>query len=247
MSKIIVGVTDCGKYSSYAKWIASEPDVEAIKLSYKEDSYKQIEKCHGILLTGGEDVHPRFYDKLEYLPYCDHVDMDEKRDEFELEVLKYSQANALPVLGICRGLQIANVFFGGTLTPDLPAFGKFNHSKVAGYDLYHGVQVDTNSALRKIVNANAGEVNSAHHQSAERVGGGLVASAVTVDGVVEALEWLHPEGKPFLQLVQWHPERMRDQHSLFTKNIRTSFLEAVSSVSFRFQVEGPGSKLRSGT
>lgn len=237
MSKIVVGVTDCGKYPSYAKWIGQDSNIEVIKLSYKENTFRQIEKCQGILLTGGEDVHPRFYNKPEYLPYCELADMDEKRDEFELEVLKYSQQNALPVLGICRGLQIANVFFGGTLIPDLPTFGRFNHSKVSGYDLYHSVHVDVNSNLNKIVNASVGEINSAHHQSAEIVGRGLVANAVTVDGVIEGLEWLRPEGKPFLQLVQWHPERMNDQQNSFTKNIRLSFLKAVVDSS-KFQVPG---------
>jgi putative glutamine amidotransferase len=227
MSKIIIGVTDCGKYNSYAKWIASDPEIEAVKLGYRENTSDRIKECHGIVLTGGEDVHPRFYKKIEYLRYCDKDDMDEKRDEFELEVIRYSQENALPVLGICRGLQIANVYFGGTLIPDIPTFGKFNHSKVSGYDLYHAVQVDPNSMLKKIVNINTGEVNSAHHQSAEVVAPDLVANAVTIDGVVEGIERLHPEGKPWLQLVQWHPERMNDLDNAFTKNIRRSFIDAV--------------------
>lgn len=232
MSKINIGVTDCSKYAHYANWIVGTPgNVEAIKLGYKENAFHKIESCHGILLTGGEDVHPRFYNKPEYLPYCYPDDIDEQRDEFELKVLAYAQQKSLPVFGICRGLQIANVFFGGTLIPDLPSFGKFNHSKVAGYDLYHSVQVDANSALKKIVTENFGEVNSAHHQSAAFVGKGLVANAMSAEGVIEGLEWLHPEGKPFLQLVQWHPERMKDQQSTFTKNIRAQFLEAIISYS----------------
>jgi putative glutamine amidotransferase len=124
-------------------------------------------------------------------------------------------------------LQIANVYFGGTLVPDIPTFGKFNHSKVSGYDLYHAVSVDPNSMLRKIVNAVSGEINSAHHQSAEMVAPDLVTNAITIDGVIEGLERLHPEGKAYLQLVQWHPERMRDIESSFTKSIKKSFLDAV--------------------
>ena len=231
MSKIIIGVTDCSKYDRYAKWVAGESDVETVKLSYKEDTFENIKRCHGIVLTGGEDVHPRFYNKPEYLKYCYPDDIDELRDEFELKVLKYAQEQSLPLLGICRGLQIANVFFGGTLIPDIPAFGKFNHSKVSGYDLYHEVQVDPNSVLRKIVGANSGTINSAHHQSAEFVAPDLVVNAITKDGVIEGLEWLHPERKPYLQLVQWHPERMTDQQSTLTKNVRQSFLEAARLVS----------------
>lgn len=226
MKKILIGVTDCSKYEAYAKWVSGEPEIEPVKLSYHDDNFKNIEKCHGILLTGGEDVHPSFYNKPEYLGYCYPDDIDERRDDFEMNVLRYSQEKRIPVLGICRGLQIANVFFGGTLVPDIPSFGKFNHSKNGGSDRYHNVMVDPNSRMKEIVISDHGEINSAHHQSAEIVGPDLVSNAITTDGVIEGLEWKNPEGKPYLMLVQWHPERMKDQQSAFTKNIRRSFLDA---------------------
>ena len=139
MKKIIIGVTDCSKYDKYAKWIATDPDVETVQLGYKQDSFAQIERCHGILLTGGEDVHPKFYNKPEYLQYCYQDDVDEKRDIFELKVLEYTQTKKLPVFGICRGLQIANVFFGGSLIPDIPRFKNSNHSKIQSDDRYHEI------------------------------------------------------------------------------------------------------------
>lgn len=226
----MIGVTDCSKYDNYANWISVDENVEALRLSYKENNFELIKKCHGILLTGGEDVHPRFYQKPEYLPLCYADDMDERRDEFELSVLEFSQKNRIPVLGICRGLQITNVFFGGTLIPDIPTFGKFNHSKRAGNDTYHSISVDINSVLYEQVNVAGGEINSAHHQSVERVGNGLVANAFSPDGVIEGLDRLNPASQPYLSLVQWHPERMRDQNNLFTKNIKTAFLTAVEQI-----------------
>jgi putative glutamine amidotransferase len=226
-NKIVIGITDCEKYPNYEKWILAEPDVEVIRLGHQFSNIEEIEKCQGVLLTGGEDVEPRFYNKPEYDVWCDD-DMDEERDEFELEVMAYTQENNLPVLGICRGLQIANVFFGGTLIPDLPTFGKFNHSKFKeGKDKYHTVAIDRNSFLFDVAKTEQGEINSSHHQSADQLGKGLVASAISPDGVIEAIERKKTNGNPYLLLVQWHPERMNDQDSPLVKNVKNSFLESL--------------------
>lgn len=223
---ITIGITDCSKYTNYQKWIEGEPDTTVIKLSHHTNNLSEIEKCDGILLTGGEDVHPRFYNKNEFLDYCHEV--DEERDEFEWKVLEYTESHKLPLLGICRGLQMANVFYGGTLLPDVPVFGKFDHSKQGENDRYHIVQVDPNSLLQKIVGASGGDINSAHHQSADHIGKGLVSNAISPDGVVEGLEKKDKENHPFFLLVQWHPERMTDQASKFSQNIKREFLEAVT-------------------
>ncbi len=225
--KITIGITDCEKYPNYEKWILSEPDVEVIRLGYRFSNFKEIEKCEGILLTGGEDVHPKFYNKPEFIEFCDD-DIDEKRDEFELNVVEHSQKNKLPLLGICRGLQIANIYFGGTLLPDLPTFGKFNHSKFSeGKDKYHSVLLDEASLLHEITQVLQDRINSAHHQSADRVGKGLVASAISPDGVIEALERKKAKEDSFLLLVQWHPERMVDQNSLLVQPIKKDFLDNI--------------------
>lgn len=230
MKKIIIGVTDCSKYDNYAKWIAQEPDVEAIKLGYKQDTFADIKRCHGILLSGGEDVHPKFYNRPEYFSYCYLDDVDEKRDEFELKVIHYTQEKKLPLFGICRGLQIANVFFGGSLIPDIPTFKNSNHSKIEGEDRYHEIKTEGSSQLRKLTGLEKGEVNSAHHQSVDRLGDGLVASAFSPEGIVEGIERQYPDGKPLLLLVQWHPERMMNQDSAFTKKIRQSFLDPIRAI-----------------
>ncbi len=230
MKKNIIGVTDCSKYDNYAKWIQSySPDVETIKLSEKVNNLSDASQCHGILFTGGEDVHPRFYNKPEYLKYCHEDDISEARDVFEMKLMEYTESNRIPVLGICRGLQIYNVFRMGTLIPDIPSWElrKINHAKTKeGLDSSHNVVVTPGSWLGKITGLNNGDTNSNHHQSADVIGNGLVTSAVTEDGVVEAVDQLNPEGKSFLCLVQWHPERMDDQHSPFVKNIREAFIGA---------------------
>ncbi|MFZ6008750.1 MAG: gamma-glutamyl-gamma-aminobutyrate hydrolase family protein [Bacteroidota bacterium] len=222
-SKITIGITDCSKFGNYEKWIQEE-GADVIKLSYQYNNFEDIKKCDGIILSGGEDVHPRFYKKNNYLEYC--YEIDEKRDDFEWKVLEHTEQLQLPLLGICRGLQVANVYFGGTLIPDIPSFGKFNHARYERTDRHHVIHVDPNSDLKKIVGLESGEINSAHHQSADLVGKDLVANAISPDGIIEGLERKNKEGKPYLMLVQWHPERMIDQQSVFSKNIRRSFLEA---------------------
>lgn len=226
-SKITIGITDCGKYENYRKWIQSQ-GVEVLRLSHKESNLDEIRQCNGVVLSGGEDVHPRFYHCPEYVNLCDEI--DERRDEFEWKVLDYTEQHRIPVLGICRGLQMANVYFGGTLLPHIPAFGKFDHSRTDSMDKYHMVSIDPNSYLRQIISGTTGEVNSAHHQSADRVGIGLVCNALSPDGVVEGLERPEYTGRPFLLLVQWHPERMKDHESPLSRNIRKEFLKAAGKV-----------------
>ena len=96
VSKKVIGITDCGKFQNYFDWIATySSELEIVKLSYRLNNLSDIEKCTHIVLTGGEDVHPRFYNQPEMLQYCSATDMDEARDEFEWKVLEYSQKNNL--------------------------------------------------------------------------------------------------------------------------------------------------------
>ena len=228
MKNITIGITDCAKYSHYENWIGHEPGLEIINLSYHKDNLSDIENCTGIILTGGQDVNPRLYKQPEFLAYCDPKHIDEKRDEFEWKVLQHTEEKQIPVLGICRGLQFVNVYFGGTLVPDIPAFGKFNHSKLEdGKDREHTIEIDKNSMLYKILREEEGKINSAHHQSVDMPGFGLIANAMSPDGIIEGMERKEPEGKSFLLLTQWHPERMINQESTFSKNVKQAFLDAV--------------------
>jgi putative glutamine amidotransferase len=230
--KITIGITDCGeKHPIYEQWILGQnTDIKIIKLGYRQNNLEEISQCDGIVLTGGEDVHPRFYNRPENLPLCNPDFMDEQRDEFEWKVCEYVFANKIPVLGICRGLQFANVFLGGTLIADIPSIGKNNHSKYyEGKDRYHQIAVSPESGLAKIVGVNAGEINSAHHQSVDQPASTLIVNALSEDGIVEGLEWKTPNDHS-LTLVQWHPERIEDQQNPFNKCIREVFIKAAEKL-----------------
>ena len=228
MKNIIIGISEGTRYYNYEKWFHDEPGITIIKLGYQLDNFNEIEKCNGIILSGGHDLNPRLYNQPDFLSYVDPKDIDERRDEFEWKIMQHTELNQKPLLGICRGLQFVNVYFGGTLVPDIPAFGKYNHSKLnADADREHMVDIDPNSALFKIIGKEKGTVNSAHHQSVDMPGFGLVVNALSHDGIVEGMERRDPEGRSYLMLVQWHPERMADMESVFTKNIKQSFLDAV--------------------
>ncbi len=232
MRKIVIGLSEGSKYFNYENWLKDEPGVEQIKLSYHLDNFEEIEKCDGIILTGGDDINPRLYNQPDFLSYVDPKDIDEKRDEFEWKVMQHIEEKQKSLLGICRGMQFANVYYGGTLIPDIPAFGKFNHGKFKeGNDRDHLVQIDVNSGLYKILGEEKGTINSAHHQAVDIPGFGLVANAFSPDGIIEGMERRDENAGAFLMLVQWHPERMRNMESKFSTKIKSSFLEAVRSAS----------------
>ena len=228
MKNIVIGISEGSKHFNYENWLKNEPGVEIITLSHNQNNFEDIEKCDGIILSGGGDINPRLYNQPDFLTYVNPKDIDEKRDEFEWKIMQHTEENQKPLLGICRGLQFANVYFGGTLVPDIPAFGKFNHGKLnEENDREHLIDIDVNSVLYKIIGEEKGLVNSAHHQSIDMPGFGLVANAFSPDGIIEAMERREPEGKSFIMLVQWHPERMANQESAFTKNIKHNFLDEV--------------------
>jgi len=177
---------------------------------------------NGILFCGGEDVDPSFYGEEKQ-----HLSVHEyrPRDEFEFALLDRALARRLPILGICRGVQMINVGFGGSLYQDMKedAEPQFEHRQTeegkTRQEATHSVLVtDADSSLGAIVHGTC-RVNSLHHQAVKRVGHGLKVTARSEDGFVEAVE--AADEYPFLMAVQWHPEEMAanssEQREIFVR------------------------------
>jgi putative glutamine amidotransferase len=206
-----------GRYKEAVEKAAKklEYDLEVIDLFSSPENAENID---GIIFTGGADVNPAFYNKPGLLDLCD--ELDQKRDELELGLANKADARKLPILGICRGLQLLNVHYGGTLIVDMPHAGLPSHSKIlqpdgSKIDRRHEVHVEADTLLKKITRSSNAPVTSAHHQAIDELAEGMTVSARSVgDDVIEAIEWKEPEGKPYFLALQWHPERMGYEEEL---------------------------------
>jgi putative glutamine amidotransferase len=224
-----IGITDCGKFDNYRRWLEMTPGTFVVKLSMHLQNLADVDECDGIIFSGGEDVQPVLYGKPEFEQEFDLKEILPARDRFEFQVLEKLLSIKKPVLGICRGLQIINVFLGGTLVPDIPRImHSAAHGKKEGKDQTHMVHIEPDTLLSQVCGLREGMVNSAHHQSVDLPAPTLKISAHSERVIVEAMEWKEPVGRSWLLLVQWHPERMDDLQSPFSLSVKNAFLKACS-------------------
>jgi putative glutamine amidotransferase len=174
---------------------------------------------NGLFLIGGEDINPSLYGE-ELDPLC--KPLMPRRDQFECQLINTCHQRQIPILGVCRGLQMMNVAFGGTLYQDLSQMpGAANHGQVGelDYSTRHQVEIISDTTLHHILGADHIETNTGHHQGIKQLANGLTVSAKTADGVIEAVE-----GNGFTIAVQWHPEAWScDPHS---RKLFAAFCEA---------------------
>lgn len=224
MSKkeITIGLSCYGsKIDNYINWLKlTDHSPVIVKLNHNNSKPEDILNCTSLLLTGGGDLHPNLYNQENHDNLSKGI--DDERDRFEISMLRFALERKMPILGICRGLQLVNVFLGGTLFQHIYGHRDSNKSE----DKTHEIKVSQNSLLYSITKLENGVVNSSHHQAIDKIAAGLRVSSRSSDGIIESLEWEDPNGKSPLLLVQWHPERMiGKEENPFSKGILNWFLK----------------------
>ena len=231
MKKPVIGISgsliidDSGSFAGYKRsYVNNDYILSVIKnggipfiipFNENEEVIKaQMEMIDGLLLSGGQDVAPKNYGEE---PTPKLGDIFPERDDFEYALLKSALEAKKPVLGICRGSQIINTYFNGSLYQDLSYIGKdvLKHNQVNSPSMVtHSVTIDKSSKLFDIFGEEKIRVNSFHHQAVKKVGEGLVKAAKAPDGIVEAIE---KTDYPFLVAVQWHPEMLQNSVDMMNK------------------------------
>lgn len=210
----IIGIVSCGYMNerqfvpqTYIHAIEASGGIPVIlPCTQQEAVYTSYEKiCDGFLFCGGDDVTPLLFGEE---PMTNHGKTDARTDIFHINFMKHALNSHLPILAICRGIQILNIACNGTIFQDLSLRKTYslNHIQLSERreDSSHKISISSNSMLSNILGTSA-HVNSFHHQSIHIVGTNLKITAIASDGVVEAVE---STAHPFVIGVQWHPECM---------------------------------------
>ena len=217
-------------YEDYLEPLAS-PDVihwhNASELTFVELN-EALETAHGVLMTGGADIHPARYGQAADTTRCGTIDLE--RDRIESALLRAVDSLRLPCLGICRGLQFMNVHNGGTLHAHLPdVLGTDAHragTEGSSRDTLHAVIAGSNAGFIGIEFKSKSQVISHHHQGINQLGKGLEAWAYARDGLIEGIRRADTVQFPFYVGVQWHPERSTKNQSM-VEPVGLHFLETL--------------------
>jgi putative glutamine amidotransferase len=189
---------------------------------------RALEGLDGLILTGGEDMDPAWYGAN---PSPLLSPPSRERDLFELALFAVARQRELPILGICRGIQVINVALGGTLFQDLPSErpSEVNHRPEGPRDLRsHRVRLRSDSRAAAALGGTTMTVNSSHHQAIKELAPGLMAVGWSDDEVIEAVE--SPAATPWLLAVQWHPEEMHLERQAPDRGLFTALVEEAGGV-----------------
>lgn len=221
--KAIIGITPDYNYE-LQKYMISQYYVDAIKKAggypmalFDDTDFPQC--INGLILTGGGDVNPLLFGEE---PLVENGEICPKRDEFELKLCEWAISQKIPLLGICRGMQIITLCSGGSIYQDIytQTDSKIKHMQKAPRSQgTHTIEITEGSLLHHIFQQRNDAVNSFHHQAVKAVGKDFFVSAKSKDGLIEAIEH---KTLPFVLGVQWHPEIMTNHIKLFEMLVKKS-------------------------
>lgn len=196
-------------------------------LSSADAAAAVLDSVSGLVLTGGEDVDPARYGEQRHEKVRT---VNSARDATEAALVEEARARGIPVLAICRGIQILNVALGGTLVQDIPSECRtdIDHDdEGARNSRTHEVSIEPGSLIAKAVGTEHVSVNSFHHQSVKRVADGMKVTARSPDGVIEGIE--STEDDWWVMAVQWHPEEMTDSAEPWDRGLFKAFAKKLEA------------------
>lgn len=218
-------------YLQYENWIKElNPKAELINLYGLglDSALILLKSCNGLILSGGPDVHPYYYGKMEDFDLCE---IDSVRDTLEFKLIEAAFSAKMPILAVCRGMQIINVYLGGTLISDIPTYVKNNigHRCEDKDKCFHNLNMNKSRNFQFWETIKNTKVNTNHHQAVDYLAEDFYPTALAEDGIIEAYEWINPNNKSYLIAVQWHPERLSDENQELSDSLGINFLREVSN------------------
>jgi putative glutamine amidotransferase len=224
------GAERTGLNSAYVRSVSAAGGLPVILSPLIGSAYaaRALDGVDGLVLTGGEDMDPAWY-HADRSPLLNPPSRE--RDIFELAIFAAARQRELPILGICRGIQVINVAMGGTLYQDLPSErpGPVDHNPAGTRtDRSHGIRLAPESLAAEALGVTSMRVNSFHHQGIRELAPGLVATGWSDDELIEAVEGA--EGQPWMLAVQWHPEEMHAQVEAPERGLFKALVEQAGTV-----------------
>lgn len=196
---------------TYLQFLSQEFEIELVLPRIHHNYQDIVKRNDALLITGGDDINPIYY-KQELGSHTHLEDHDIELMDFALIHQFYQERK--PIIGICRGIQVINVFFHGTLFQDIPTY---THSTI-DHRQNHSISIIPHTTLSQYFPSHI-QVNSLHHQSLLHVSPLLTVNAMSEDGIIEGVENKH------ILAVQWHPERMDKQHQRIFLDLMLSFIK----------------------
>lgn len=208
MKKLIIGITTRNINSNSGVQVALNQTyldaiakIDAIPLLLTKDNLQMFSQIDGLIISGGDDVNPSYYHQLKHYK----TSFDHRVDDLDFECIRLALEHKIPILGICRGIQVINVYFNGTLIQDLPSLKNSHLHKTDEYIVFntHDVIIKPDCFLSQIFPLKY-FCNTAHHQAIDKLGDNLEICALSKDNIIEAIKH---QSLPIYG-IQWHPERL---------------------------------------